>query len=83
MNKKPILNIRSLRKRRGLKQYEFATIIGVAQGVLSDYERGEKLPGVERLPTIAAALGVDINDLFAVDETADHPNSIQLAPIPA
>jgi transcriptional regulator with XRE-family HTH domain len=68
MNKKQILNIKALREQRGLKQYELASMIGIGQAKISEYENGLKLPGVERLPIIAAALGVEISDLF-IDDT--------------
>jgi transcriptional regulator with XRE-family HTH domain len=68
MNKKQILNIKALREQRGLKQYELASMIGIGQAKISEYENGLKMPGVERLPIIAAALGVEISDLF-IDDT--------------
>lgn len=68
MQNKPILNIKELRIQRGLKQYQLAEMIGVRQGRISDYESGKKSPSVERLPTIAAALGVEISDLFLLNE---------------
>jgi len=68
MQNKPILNIRALRIQRGLKQYQLAKLIGVRQGRISDYESGKKSPSVERLPVIAAALGVEIGDLFVPNE---------------
>jgi transcriptional regulator with XRE-family HTH domain len=68
MNKNQILNIKALREQRGLKQYELASMIGIGQAKISEYENGLKLPGVERLPIIAAALGVEISDLF-IDDT--------------
>lgn len=64
MDKKPILNIRDLRKKAGLKQHELAKAIGVTQAKICGYELGNMSPGVHRLPAIAAALGVEINDLF-------------------
>lgn len=68
MQNKPILNIKELRVQRGLKQHQLAKLIGVGQGRISDYESGKKLPGPGRLPTIAAALGVEISDLFLLNE---------------
>lgn len=64
MDKKPILNIKYLRKKAGLKQYELANLVGVTQSKICEYENGNKSPSVHRLPKIADALGVEINDLF-------------------
>jgi len=78
METKPILQIRelreqrglmlkSLRERRGLTQSEFAQLLGVGQGRISDYESGRKSPGIDRLPIIATVLGVEIDDLVKIN----------------
>jgi transcriptional regulator with XRE-family HTH domain len=64
MNKRIILKIKALREDRGLKQHELANQIGIGQARLSEYENGVKQPGIEKLPIIAKALGVAIDDLF-------------------
>lgn len=61
---KPLLNIKALRIKRGLRQYELADMIGLKQARVSEYEQGVKSPPIHRLPVIASALGVEIGDLF-------------------
>lgn len=66
------LLLKSLRERRGLTQAEFARLLGIKQGRVSDYERGKKSPAIDRLPTIAAALGVEIDDLVKINAPESH-----------
>lgn len=61
------LMIKALRERRGLNQAEFAKLINVGQPRVSEYESGKKTPGIDRLPTIANVLGVEIDDLVKVE----------------
>jgi putative transcriptional regulator len=71
MNKQPVLNIKALRQRRGLTQQQLADLLGLDQARISAYEVGRKSPPIHRLPVIAAALGVSINDIFAVGQQTD------------
>ena len=56
--------IRSLRKERKLSQARFAASIGAARAGLSRIERGHALPTLKTLEKVAAALDMDILDLF-------------------
>ena len=49
------------RRERGIKQYELARMIGVAQYAIWAYESGKTCPSPKRLRQIAAALGFDSN----------------------
>lgn len=64
-------NVRELRKARELKQYALAATISTDVGTISRLERGEVMPSIGRLEEIAAALDVDISELFA-DESPDR-----------
>lgn len=76
---KPLLNIKALRIKRGLRQHELAHMIGLKQARVSEYEQGVKSPPIHRLPVIASALGVEIGDLFITDA----PVESTLSPVPA
>ncbi|MEW6096392.1 MAG: helix-turn-helix transcriptional regulator [bacterium] len=45
--------ILEIRKRLGLKQGEFAKVIGVSQATICSYEKGDALPSIEMLKKIA------------------------------
>jgi len=57
-------NIRRLRADRGLSQEELAHRAGIDRSYLSEVENGHKSIGVMLLDDIAAALEVEIVDLF-------------------
>jgi len=57
-------NIRKVRADRGLSQEELAHRAGIDRSYLSEIENGHKSVGVVVLDDIAAALEVDITDLF-------------------
>ena len=57
-------NIRKLRVDRGLSQEELAHRAGIDRSYLSEVENGHKSIGVVMLDHIAAALEVEVTDLF-------------------
>ena len=57
-------NIRKLRADRGLSQEELAHRAGIDRSYLSEVENGHKSIGVMVLDDIAAALEVEVADLF-------------------
>lgn len=50
--------IATQRGRLGLTQAELAEAVGTTAPVVADYERGRRMPAMERLFAIAQALGV-------------------------
>jgi transcriptional regulator with XRE-family HTH domain len=58
-------NIRGLRVARGISQDAFAVDAGIDRTYVSRLERGMENPTVAVLEGIAAALGVEIEELFA------------------
>jgi transcriptional regulator with XRE-family HTH domain len=59
------LNVRRLRKARGLSQEELSLDAEMKRSYLSDLERGTRNPSVKALGRIAAALGVQPHELLA------------------
>ena len=55
--------IQELRKAKKIKQADLAEMIGISSGLLSRYERGSLVPSHDRLESIAAALGVEAEEL--------------------
>ena len=58
------MQIRKLRKSAGLTQAQLAEKVGVSQATVSEWERGDYLPGAQKLPALADALGCTISDLY-------------------
>lgn len=53
------------RRERGLTQEELSLATGVHRNYIGGIERGERSPTVEKIATLAGALGVSLSDLFA------------------
>lgn len=62
-------NIKNARAELGLTQSAVAQKTGINQTQLSDYENGNKLPGLISLAKIANALGKSIDELCYGDES--------------
>lgn len=58
-------NIRRLRQLRGLSQEGLAELAGNSWKNMGQIERGQSNVGIDVLSRVAAALSVDIADLFA------------------
>jgi transcriptional regulator with XRE-family HTH domain len=59
-------NIRAYRNALGISQTKLAEMVDTATNYLGLIEGGKKFPSAEMIERIAAALGKDTADLFAV-----------------
>jgi transcriptional regulator with XRE-family HTH domain len=67
--------LRLLRRRDGRSQVELAEAAGVSAAMLSNYEKGTKMPTVGSLGKIIDALGVELRRLDeALDLVNDRPS---------
>jgi transcriptional regulator with XRE-family HTH domain len=57
-----------LRKEKGLKQYELATLSIIQLESLNRIEAGEEIPSVPALMRIATALGITLEELLGEKE---------------
>ena len=57
-------NLAQLRSNRGFSLRELAELTGYTSSYLSQIERGESVPSLTGLATVAAALGVELASLF-------------------
>lgn len=66
-------NFKTARRELGISQTQLAHELGVEAGTINSWEAGARTPKIERLPQIATALRVKIEDLFeeAPDEIQD------------
>lgn len=63
-------NIATLRERSGLSQDALGKQCGVDGTAVWHWENGDSSPTGKRLPRVAAALGVTIDDLFRAEAKA-------------
>lgn len=61
-------NVKALRTAKGMTQIELAKIIGVTQSTYSAYESGAYELPMDKLPLIAEALGVSVDDIEIYNE---------------
>ena len=73
-------NVTSLRKQRGLSQYDLADKTGISQRMISHYENEGMIPPISRLQALANALEVSIPKLFE-PKTAQQTSSADLTGI--
>jgi transcriptional regulator with XRE-family HTH domain len=71
-------NVRRLRKIHNLNQIEFAKLIGVSQGSLSDIESGKCNPSVETVVSIYLKIGCSMEWLLNTESQniSNHVGSI-------
>src|SRR5687768_10513659 len=60
------LRLARLRNERGFTQVELAEKLGIAQPIISDYERGRLRPHPDMLTRLAAALQVSADELLGL-----------------
>ena len=61
--KKPMLNLKIMRIRRGMTQVELAQKVGISQNALSFYEVGSRAPRMDVLYKLAEVLDCDVKDI--------------------
>ena len=60
--------IEEIRKERGIRQEEFAKIMGVSRQTISSLETGRYNPSIFLAHTIAKYFGMTIEEVFLFDE---------------
>jgi len=65
-------NLKEQRRKCGLRQAEFAAMIGYSPKAVSKWERGSGMPTASLLPIIAAALRTDIDSLMRIECQATY-----------
>ena len=69
------LNIRAARNNLGLTQRQLSEITEISQTQLSDYENGNKTPGLFTLAKLSRALGKSMDELFYGDASVSFITS--------
>ena len=70
-------NITALRKGSSMTQIELAEKLNYSDKAISKWERGESVPNITVLKSVADIFGVTIDYLI----TREHPGEINIAPL--
>jgi transcriptional regulator with XRE-family HTH domain len=66
--------IRAARKRLGLSQPELASLLGVSQVTISQWERGQSRPSLDKLEPLAAKVGAGLEAVLGMpQEVREEP----------
>ncbi len=61
-------NLKTLRLKKGLSQKQVADYLNISPQSISKWEKGDALPSIEFLPSLAECLTCEINDFFAKED---------------
>lgn len=70
------LRIEEFRKRKHMSMTELAKGMNISTTAVSKWESGECQPTADKLPQLAALLGVGINELFTVETPGRLPETL-------
>lgn len=62
------MNLKEIRKKRGLSQNDVATRLGCSANVYSRYERGERQPSIDILKDLSDIFGVSVDYIIGNHE---------------
>ena len=72
-----------MRKRRDMTQFELADKLGISSQAVSNWERGNSMPDISKLPEIAGIFEVSVDELLGADagtvRAAFSPNGTGLS----
>lgn len=71
------IRIKNLRLRAGLTQEQLAKNIGVSQGTVAGWERGNSKPSVRVLKKLADELNISIDVITRIDSWSEAPESLE------
>ena len=71
-------NMKTIRKQKGLSQKDLADRLGVTPAMVSAYENGKRLPKLQNIKRIAAALGCTGDDLIGTNHSRDTITPTQI-----
>lgn len=72
------MRLEELRKKRGMTQHELATLTGVQQNTISQWESGKRNPSIPRLIRLAKIFDCTLDDLCSCappTEDAERPSA--------
>lgn len=72
------LRVRAFRRASGLTQERLADLIERSTETVSNIERGQTLPGLDTLESLARHLGVPLSDFFDEGRSAKNRKRIEI-----
>lgn len=63
--------LKELREQRDMLQGELAAAVGVSRSTVAMWESGAIMPGADKLPKLADALGCSIDALYGREPTGE------------
>ena len=71
-------NIVRIRKEKGVTQEEMADFLGVTKASVSKWETGKSMPDIVLLPTLAAYLGMTVDELLGYEPQLDNEEILEI-----
>ena len=72
--------LKEIRLKKGLSQVKLASILGVTQSAVANWERGSRIPDLDTLLLISSELSVSLDSLL---EKNDNSKKITLSSLPS
>lgn len=72
--------LKEIRLKKGLSQIKLASILGVTQSAVANWERGSRIPDLDTLLLISSELSVSLDSLL---EKNDNSKKITLSSLPS
>jgi transcriptional regulator with XRE-family HTH domain len=69
------INLKHLRKSKGLTQDQFADKIGINRAMIGSYEEGRAVPKISVIQDIAHYFNISIDQLINIDLTVNHESN--------
>ncbi len=70
-------NLRNLRMQKGITQLELADLMGVSYQAVSNWERGNSMPDISKLPELAEIFSCQIDDLLGHSPEAEFIQKVE------
>ena len=81
MNKTLGMMISSLRKEKGMTQFELAEKMGVTDKAVSKWERDISCPDVNTIPKLAELFGIGVDELMQVNAKSQNERKKDITPM--
>jgi len=60
------MTLKEFREEKGMSQTELASLVGLKQTTISQYEKGSRKPDLARAKKLSDALGISLDDFFCL-----------------